>query len=191
MNSLPLERFEFATATALIEPEPEVPDTMAEELAAIEEAQRVAAENAARQEALIRELQALAAAAAGSKLSAIGMLGEAIGSTIAKLLPSIAKSNFATEVADCTVMMLRETDIAKAELLVNPADEALLVEALQNRSIGTPIEVVAAPEVPVSRAQLSWVAGGAVFDADAWVKQVQSILDIHQPSLSQQEPTND
>lgn len=188
MSALPLERFEFATATALIDPDTEETDILAQEQAAADAAARdAAAEAAARQEAIVSALHSLAVATRDSQVAAASQLSAAVGQSVAAMLPSLAKSNFSAEVASATAALMSAGDLAKARLEVSPADETLVVEALRSRAMAAEIEVVADLEAPQGSAKLSWSNGGANFDVDTWVGNVQSLLDLQTNNPSDQE----
>lgn len=150
-------------------PEPEA------EPEALGEHEAMAEANAAAV-ALTQHLASLLAAMDRSRNAASAAVAAALGAAAEAVLPHLASSGFAAEVAAATQQLIRVGGERRVALRLAPGIAEEVSRALATASPPLPVDVTVDPSLGVGDAYLDWTDGGAVIAADRLIADAQALL---------------
>lgn len=182
-----LERFDHlrATATEMPEPLPEPPPpppppAPEPEVAAPSDADLAAAaavaEAHAAAAALTQHLAALLEAMDRSRTAATTAVASALGAAAEAVLPHLASSGFAAEVAAATEHLMRIGGERRVVLRLAPGIAEEVTRALATAHPPLPVEVTIDPTLGMGDAHLDWTDGGAIIAADRLIADATALL---------------
>jgi len=124
-------------------------------------------------------LQDIEARAQALRASAEEAAAEAFAVAAARVLPELARTGFAAELASSSLQLARAGGLPRIELRIAPEDEAALTAALgaADAPADAPeLQVSADPRIEPGQAALAWTDGGAELDSQALTEAALALM---------------
>lgn len=177
----------------------DVPDEIAamEEAARLaeeEEARRIAEEKArheARLTAIAESLAALADNANRARDAAFGALAGPVAGFLRTAAPSLIDTAFAEETARRVLEIVRDGALAVPVIRAAPQDHDDIVAAIAGRAPGTEITIVGDPAQRPGTLALEWQDGGAEFDRDTMARALSEMVETRLAQIKRSQSTDE